>query len=118
MTTPENPERLWIYTWADGFGPRTRAHETREASEGDRPQGYTVWITPTQAYVREDVAEEEMKSAVAVAEAAVLRVALCDIGRIRSCLVNRAAGLRRIGEEARALGVEDAIKQLEEEILG
>lgn len=104
--TIENPERIIARRNESGI----------LVAQVARPDG--SMIMGEDDYVREDVAKNEMKSAVAVAECAVLRVALCDIGRVRSRLVNRAAGLRRIGEEARALGVEDAIKQLEEVILG
>lgn len=115
MTTPENPERMMAV--ALRLSPTGRP----EMSASTVPLDW--WQKEHRGrisrYVREDVAE----AAVAAAEAKyknrdveVMRVALADLRRIRSCLVNRAAGLRRIGEEARAMGVEDAIKQLDEEV--
>lgn len=111
--TIENPPRLWA------FAVRGAIHAAPEEAPllASVHQGWGA--SKPQAYVREDVAE----AGVAAAEAKyknrdveVMRVALADLRRIRSCLVNRAAGLRRIGEEARAMGVEDAIKQLDEEV--
>lgn len=118
--TIENPERIVAARWHDAEDGHTYLAvgevEDRRAMDEMRRPGDDA---PVQAYVREDVAE----AAVAAADAKyknrdveVMRVALADLRRIRGCLATRANTLRTIGEEDRAKGLEDAIKQLDEEV--
>ena len=108
MTTPE---KLYVtYFWLSG--PQTEAYLV-DGPDGD--EGCPV----IAAYVREDVAaarEVAVEAKYKNRDVEVMRVALADLRRIRACFVARANSLRTIGEVARASGLEDAIKQLDEEV--
>lgn len=124
MTT--NPEKLWAYVYDWARHPGARIGIRASASKEDAKKALAVTrgddmcvASEPQAYVREDVAAAREAAAEAKyknRDVEVMRVALADLRRIRGCLATRANTLRTIGEEDRAKGLEDAIKQLDEEV--
>ena len=114
--TIENPPKLWCFTLpTEMAGDITLLAETEtEAVHLRKQEPEPHRCSPVQAYVREDVADAAARYKNRDVE--VMRVALADLRRIRGCLATRANTLRTIGEEDRAKGLEDAIKQLDEEV--
>lgn len=110
----ENPERLFVMGGVESHTAMLVAYcqSDRGIAEADSNGQVTEYVRADIAAAREAAVEAKYKGL----DAEVMRVALADLRRIRACFVVRANALRRIGEEERATGLEDAVKQLDEEI--
>ena len=70
MSAPVLPKTLFVYLLSDGFGPRFSVHETRDESEGHRPQGQLDDCSSVTEYV---LASELTHLRAALAEIAALQ---------------------------------------------